>query len=121
MLELKLKENKVIKSEDCRAIIRKVDIYTIGFLAPDDKPLYTVRVHKFIDDSYVTMDIFEDKDLVDYLPRIYARQNLDSGDIVDFEIQTTSYGALNPCEMHKFIVAHEYALEAVKLLAEKFL
>lgn len=124
MFELRLKENKVIKIEDRTStaygtIIRKVDTYTIGF-SESEKPLYTVRVHKASDDSYVAMNILGDRE-VDYLPRIYAREDLDSGNIVDFEIQTTSYGALSPCEMRKFIGAHRYALEAVNLLSEKFL
>ena len=37
-----------------------------------------------------------------------------------FKIQTTAYGVLNPEEIQKVIAGYNYALEAVKILTDKF-
>lgn len=54
-----------------------------------------------------------------YIPEIYCIDNLD-GKILRFEIQTTSYGALNADEIKKVIAGYNEALEVVEILTKEF-
>lgn len=102
-MELKLSAEKSIDG-------RKVEIYEIG--------KYTVR--KLIySDGFSSIDIGR-KERADYLPEIYCRDDIE-GNILDFEIQTTSYGSLSAEETQKMIAGLEEAVEVVNILTDNFL
>ena len=54
-----------------------------------------------------------------YLPDIYCRTD-DEGEIVGFEVQTTSYGALPADEIKKVIDGLNEAIEVVDILTKEF-
>lgn len=55
-----------------------------------------------------------------YLPDIYCRID-DEGEIVGFEVQTTSYGALPIEEVKKVIDGLNEAIEVVEILTKTFI
>lgn len=101
-MELRLEFAK--KVED-----RKVEVSTIGS--------YSVKVVTYPNDSkYITVR----KEVGgEYLPDIYSRDN-DDGDVIGFEIQTTSYGAISAEETKKMIAALNEAVEIVEILTKHF-
>lgn len=102
-MELRLEVAK--KVED-----RKVEISTIGN--------YSVKVVTYPDSShYITV---RKEVRSEYLPDIYCRVNDDNGDVLGFEIQTTSYGALLPEEIKKMIESLNEAVEVVETLEKHF-
>lgn len=102
-MELKLSTEKVIDD-------RKVEIYEIG--------KYTVR--KLIyNDGFSRIDISR-KERADYLPEIYCIDDIE-GHILNFEIQTTSYGSLSAEETQEMIAELEEAVEVVNILTDNFL
>lgn len=54
-----------------------------------------------------------------YLPDIYCRTD-DEGEIVGFEVQTTSYGALPIEEAKKVVDGLNEAIEVVEILTDRF-
>lgn len=56
----------------------------------------------------------------DYLPTIYCRDDDDNGKVLDFEIQTTSYGSLPVDEIKKMIAGLEEAVAVVEVLRKEF-
>ena len=54
-----------------------------------------------------------------YLPEIYCRTD-DEGEILGFEVQTTSYGALPVDEVKKVIDGLNDAIEVVDILTKAF-
>lgn len=102
-MELRLEVAK--KVED-----RKVEISTIGS--------YSVKVVTYPDGTnYITV---RKESREEYLPDIYCRVNDDNGDVLGFEIQTTSYGALLPEEIKKMVEALNEAVEIVEILTKHF-
>lgn len=102
-MELRLEVAK--KVED-----RKVEISTIGN--------YSVKVVTYPDSShYITV---RKEARSEYLPDIYCRVNDDNGDVLGFEIQTTSYGALSSEEIKKMIESLNEAVEVVETLEKHF-
>lgn len=55
-----------------------------------------------------------------YLPEIYYRDSWYGEAVSYFEIQTTSYGALNAEEFGRFLQAHQTALAVVEILNREF-
>lgn len=55
-----------------------------------------------------------------YLPEIHYRDDFFGKTEPRFEIQTTSYGALNPEEIKKVIAGYQEALEAAEILTKAF-
>lgn len=111
-MELKLVVEKYVedKFSIASANKRKVEVYEIGS--------YSVKVVTYPDGShYITVR----KEVgSDYLPDIYCRVNDDNGDVLGFEIQTTSYGALLPEEIKKMIESLNEAVEIVETLEKHF-
>lgn len=54
-----------------------------------------------------------------YIPEIYCRDDFE-GHVLGFKIQTTSYGALSPEEIHKVIAGYNEALEVAEILTKEF-
>lgn len=77
---------------------------------------YTVRKRTYSDGSrYITID----PDKLAYLPLIDCRTDME-GNILDFEIQTTSYGTLPTGEIKKMVEALETAVSVVEILKKTF-
>ena len=55
----------------------------------------------------------------EYMPEIYTRET-DEGDLIGFEIQTTSYGALSVEETKKVVAGLTTAIEVVEILTKEF-
>lgn len=55
-----------------------------------------------------------------YLPEIHYKQSFLGKEKPVFEVQTTSYGALNTEEIKKVIAGYQEALEAAELLNKRF-
>ncbi len=55
-----------------------------------------------------------------YLPEIYYRDNWYDCRVSHFEIQTTSYGALDAEEFKKFLEAQQMAMGVVEVLNREF-
>lgn len=55
-----------------------------------------------------------------YIPEIYYRRNFFGTEKTFFEIQTTSYGALETEEIKKVIAGYQEALEAAEILNRRF-
>lgn len=110
-MELKLVVEKYVedKFSIASANKRKVEVYEIGS--------YSVKVVTYPDSShYITIR----KEVGgEYLPDIYCRNN-DDGDVLGFEIQTTSYGAISVEETKKMIAALNEAIEVVEILEKHF-
>lgn len=54
-----------------------------------------------------------------YLPEIYCRTD-DEGEILGFEVQTTSYGALPVDEIKKVVDGLNEAIAVVEILTDRF-
>lgn len=54
-----------------------------------------------------------------YTPEIYCRDNLE-GEVLGFEVQTTSYGSLQADEIRKLIIVMEEAAQAAEILTAEF-
>ena len=54
-----------------------------------------------------------------YQPEIYPRDDME-GNVIGFDIQTTSYGALQPDQIRKVIEGMEEAIQAVEILTKEF-
>lgn len=104
MNELKLSLEKAKELEDGR----KLSIYTIAD--------YTVRVVDYGSFKSVSTQRTERKE---FLPEIYCRDDME-GNILGFEIQTTSYGAITVEEIQKMMKALKEAVEVVKVLEKEF-
>lgn len=89
--------------------------YTIG--------AYTVTV----DDSFYSdgksrrsIDVTEPWNNKEYIPHIYYRDDFFGRKVSYFEIQTTSFGALDVAEFKRFLEAQQKALEIVEVLNREF-
>lgn len=101
-MELRLEATKTVDN-------KQVEIYEIAD--------YEVKVVIYEDGTkYITVR----EKRGEYLPRIYCRTNDDNGDILGFEIQTTSYGALSAEETAKVIDGLREAVEVVEILTKEF-
>lgn len=54
-----------------------------------------------------------------YQPEIYPRDDME-GNVIGFDIQTTSYGALHPEQIRLVIEGLEEAVKAVEILTKEF-
>ena len=100
---MKLTLEKTRRLED-----RQYEVYKIG--------RYTINVVDYLDGTaYITTE----HEKADYLPHIYVRDDNDLH-VLGFEIQTTSYGALNAEEIQKVIAGYNEALEVVAVLTKEF-
>lgn len=91
---------KLIESQEGRKVYKGYD--------------YIIRESKYCFDV-----VAEAKEENKYLPRIYAERNKEEK-IIDFTIQTTSYGSLNSEEIKKMIQGYEAALKVVEELRKMF-
>lgn len=111
-MELKFIEKKEKTVEGTRYAR---ETYTIG--------AYTVTV----DDAFYengnsrrTIEVQEPWGNDDYIPHIYYRNDYFGKKVSSFEIQTTSYGALDAEQFKKFLASQQTALEVVEILNKKF-
>ena len=84
---------------------------------------YTVKINRayykdgtMIEDFYIE-PYHDDR----YLPKIYFRDGAFGSSVKKFEIQTTSYGALDPEEIKKVIDGYQLALAVVETLTKAFI
>lgn len=97
---------ELVKTKTVEA--RKYDLYKIG--------KYKIEVTTFANGGrYIAINVERE----DYIPYIYCRDSFD-GEILGFEIQTTSYGALSAEEIRKVIAGYNEALEVVAVLTAEF-
>lgn len=89
---------------------KKYELYTIGE--------YEVDVTIY-DSGYKSIHVRAKDYSARYLPCIYCKDNFE-GKVLGFEIQTTSYGALNTDEIKKVIEGYNKALEVVEVLTKEF-
>ena len=89
---------------------RKYELYTIG--------KYQIEVTNYSNGNrYITIRV--DRFTNRFIPEIYCKDNFE-GKILGFEIQTTSYGALNAEAIQKVIAGYNEALEVVEILTKEF-
>lgn len=74
---------------------------------------YTVKVIKT--QYSVNVSIFPKNE---FTPQIYTKYNYDTGNIIEFEIGTTSYGGVTKEDIKKIIEGYEVALLTVEQLEE---
>lgn len=103
MNELKLTLTNTKTIED-----KKIELYEIAD--------YTVKVISR-DCGLRWITIREGKK--EYLPTIYCRDDME-GNVLGFEIQTTSYGSLPTDEIKKMVEALETAVEVAEILTKEF-
>lgn len=58
-------------------------------------------------------------DIEPYIPEIYCIDNFE-GEVIRFDIQTTSYGALAPDEIRKVIEGYNEAVKVAEFLTKEF-
>ena len=104
-MEMKLTLKETIETTD-----EKYEIYTIGRYGVD------VTTYKN-GDKYIRVFITDRNDR--YLPEVYCIINRKSK-IIEFKIQTTSYGSLTPDEIKQVIAGYNEALEVVEILTKEF-
>lgn len=103
MNELKLTLTNTKTVEDKKIELYEIADYTVKVVSHDCGLRWiTIREHKS-----------------EYLPTIYCRDDME-GNVLGFEIQTTSYGSLPTAEIKKIVEALEMAVEVVEILTEKF-
>lgn len=68
--------------------------------------------------NFITLSIESEKK---YNPSIIVKEDLDDGKILEFKIQTTSYGSLEPNKIEKIVEGYQTALKVVKGLEKKYL
>ena len=103
MNELKLTLTSTKTAED-----KKIELYEIAD--------YTVKVVSH-DCGLRWINIRERKS--EYLPTIYCRDDME-GNVLGFEIQTTSYGSIPTTEIKKMVEALEMAVEVAEILTKEF-
>lgn len=82
---------------------------------------YTIRETIYVNgDRYIT-NYFDSKER--FTPDIYPIYSNDGlgGEIVDFKIQTSSYGTLTLEEMRELIKAYKNAIAIIEVLKDKFI
>lgn len=91
---------------------RKLDVYQIA----DYKVLIL-----YIDNNMINFTIRAEHD--DFTPNIYYCDGTVFGeqDKPHFEIQTSSYGALNPSQIEEVIKGYQTALRVVEVLTDTFI
>lgn len=100
-MELKLTETKNVND-------KVVELYEIA--------RYTVKV---VNHEWGYKSIAVKKGIGDYLPDIYCRDDIE-GNVIAFEIQTTSYGSLETEEIKKMVAGLNEAVEVVEILTKEF-
>ena len=91
----------------------------------EDKTLKCYRVgsyevsHLIYDSGWEDIQIRADR-TQRYQPEIYSRCNWETGKILEFHIQTTSYGALPLEEIRKVMEGYEEAIKVVEILNKEF-
>lgn len=89
----------------------KVEDYTVIVTAYEDGCML-VRVKKDMEDS---------SERKYYMPSIYGREDIETGDLIEFVIQTTSYGSLSIEETKKMMADIEKGIAVAEFLTEKFI
>lgn len=95
---------------------KKVDDILIEVFTISNYKIRTITYKSGIE--FVT--VLAGKEKVAYLPQIYCETNDDNGDILGFNIQTTSYGSLPTEELKKLVARMEEAICVVEVLTAKF-
>ena len=101
-MELKMIEKKRVDN-------RMVETYEIAG--------YKVKKIRWFESGYERVDMGFAKG--EYMPDIYTKTT-DEGDLIGFEIQTTSYGALSVEETKKVVAGLTAAIEVVEILTKEF-
>ena len=103
MNELKLKLTSTKTVEDKKIELYEIADYTVKVVSHDCGLRWiTIREHRS-----------------EYLPTIYCRDDME-GNVLGFEIQTTSYGSLPITEIKKMVEALEMAVEVAEILTKEF-
>lgn len=97
------REHETIKRER-----ETIEIYEIG--------RYTVTVFTY-ESGYRSISVRGDG--TEYLPEIYSRDDYE-GNVLGFDVQTTSYGALCVDEIRKVVAGLEEATQVAKILSAEF-
>lgn len=71
------------------------------------------------EDEYTIYDISKDRS-IDYLPTVYAHFNLLNGELKGFDVQTTSYGALELDEIEVFLKRMKEGVAVARALTAEF-
>lgn len=90
---------------------QKFELYTIGN--------YKVNVTTFEEYGSRYINIATRTEGGYFTPEVYCKDDYE-GHILGFEIQTTSYGALNADEIQKVIAGYNEALDVVAILTAEF-
>lgn len=105
-IELKIIKNKVTDKGN------KITVY--------ENDYYTIK--KIVDvNNYIDVVINIKNKIDNYIHDIYTEENSDTFEIIGFEIQTTSYGALKTEAIEKIVKGYNIAIKTVKELEKIFL
>ena len=80
---------------------------------------YEIRLRKYLHTGYKSVNINRLRGY--YIPAIEVIEDNDNYDIVDFRIQTTSYGALSTEQIKEITKGYEIAIATVEQLEKMFL
>ena len=106
MLELRLLRTKENEEKSCKLYeIGCYEVYHTTFKTCDLRMISVVNKDKS----------------TDFVPDIYYKDGVFDNREKRFEIQTTSYGALEVAEIQKFISAYNMAIEVVEVLTKEFI
>lgn len=93
---------------------------TVNGLIVNSYKIGNYAIIEYIRDGFTVIYTRPNMEANDFLPDIYAEDKNEDGNITEFKIQTTSYGALSSEDTKRFIEAYEEALEVVEILTDKF-
>lgn len=115
---------KLICNWDCRTkeengIKYEGVTYTLGEHYTVERYIKTYKDGSVYQNFYVKVADYNEG-RKNYIPEIYYEDNYFGERNPRFEIQTTSYGALNPEEIQKVIKGYQEAVEAVEILTNRF-
>lgn len=71
------------------------------------------------EDEYTTYDISKDRS-IQFLPTVYERCDFNTAKLLGFEVQTTSYGALNLDEIEEFLKRMKEGVAVARALTAEF-
>ena len=80
---------------------------------------YEIRLRKYLHTDCKSVNVSRSSGY--YIPAIEVIEDNNNYDIVGFEIQTTSYGALSTEQIEEIIKGYEIAVATVKQLEKMFL
>lgn len=89
----------------------KIEDYTVGVITYE-KGCRLIRVWK---------DMNESSERKYYMPQICCREDLETGDLIEFTIQTTSYGDLSIEDTKRMVKHIEKGIAVAEFLTEKFI